>query len=128
MSLSRTCPFLLICDSRGEGDNTTPHGEENIAESRIVTLTDGRSFHVTENQELWNQLVAEGETVFSENELLRLQAACAQCDADGAKSLANATLDLKAVFSGAYIKRGGKKIDHYGYQHETDLLGEQQCK
>lgn len=84
--------------------------------SRIITLADGREFHVTECPERWDALVAEGEIVFSENELSRLSAACKECDAEGAKSLASGVLDLKAVFGGAYIKRGGKQINHHGYK------------
>lgn len=116
-SSSQDLPISPDCHQQGGAGCEEISPEKNMkGESRIITLKDGREFHVTESQELWNQLVAEEKTVFSENELLRLQAACAECDAEGAKSLANAVLDLKEVFSGAYIKRGGKKIDHYGYQ------------
>jgi predicted RNA-binding Zn-ribbon protein involved in translation (DUF1610 family) len=85
-----------------------PEKEGSLAAaSRIVTLADGRSFHVVQDEAAWRQLVAQGETVFSENELKRLQAACASCGPDGGPVLASAVLDVKAVFGGSYIRRGG---------------------
>lgn len=97
----------------GEGKNNSLREKEIYRE---VVLKNGRKFYVTESQDVWNELVDDGEIVFSENELSRLSAACKECNDEGAKSLANGVLDLKAVFSGAYIKRGGKVIDHHGYE------------
>ena len=81
-------------------------------------MADGREFHVTESRKVRDELVAAGDIVFSENELSRLSAACKECDAEGARLLASGVLDLKAVFPGVYIQRGGRKVDHHGYRAE----------
>lgn len=101
----------------GAGNEQSPEKNE-MNGSRIITLDDGREFHVTDNHVVWKDLVDAGEVVFSETELSRLSAACKECDAEGAKSLANSVLDLKVVFGGAYIQRGGKQIDRPEYQVE----------
>ncbi len=108
-------PICPECNQQGgEGQKSIEELQE-YPEHREIVLKNGRKFYVTESKEVWKKLVAAGEIVFSENELLRLKDACARCDAAGATTLSSGVLDLKEVFGEAYIKRGGKKIDHYGY-------------
>ncbi len=101
------------------GTGAVKHEGGGVKAPQIV-CKDGRSFYVTRSRKKWEELVDAGETVFSENELSRLSAACKECDAEGAKLLANSVLDLKAVFGGAYIRRGGEAIEHYGYKTEVE--------
>lgn len=73
---------------------------------RTVTLKNGRTFHVVKDQATWLQLVEEGEIVFSENELLRLQQATSTMENDERLAAAMQVLDVKELFGGAYIRRG----------------------
>jgi len=93
----------------GEGvDNTaTPAAASDY---QIVTLTDGREIHVVADEALWKKLAAQGKLVFSENEMKRLQVAMAGASEDERQGMINAVLDVKAVFSGAYIRRGGERV------------------
>jgi hypothetical protein len=93
----------------GEGvENTTAPAP--FPDYRIVTLTDGREIHVVADEGLWKELAAEGKLVFSENEMKRLQVAMAGCGEDERVGMVNAVLDVKGVFSGAYIRRGGDPV------------------
>ncbi|MBU2537256.1 MAG: toprim domain-containing protein, partial [Proteobacteria bacterium] len=76
----------------------------------IVTLTDGREIHVVRDEQSWKALAAQGFLVFSENEMKRLQVAMAGCSEDARQGMINAVLDVKSVFSGAYIRRGGEPV------------------
>jgi hypothetical protein len=76
----------------------------------IVTLIDGREFHITNDKSLWSRLTLEGKIAFSENELKRLQLACgAMTDAERAR-MALLAVDIKETFTGSYIKRGGEVV------------------
>ena len=76
----------------------------------IVTLTDGREIHVVSDEQSWKELAGQGFLVFSENEMKRLQVAMAGCSEDARQGMINAVLDVKTVFSGAYIRRGGEPV------------------
>lgn len=73
---------------------------------RILTLIDGREVHITDQRNLWEELVAEGKVVFSEQELLRLQAACKGMSPEESAAAALLVVDAKEVFAGAYVRRG----------------------
>ncbi len=73
---------------------------------RILTLQDGQEIHVVDSQPVWEQLVADGLIVFSENELQRLQTAIAGLEGEARTQAVQAAVDSKAVFHGAYIRRG----------------------
>ncbi|NCD25748.1 MAG: hypothetical protein EOL86_09180 [Deltaproteobacteria bacterium] len=79
---------------------------ESTTQHRILTLQDGQEIHVVSDQSLWEQLTAEGLVVFSENELLRLQAALVGLEPDARAQAVQAAIDAKLVFPGAYVRRG----------------------
>jgi hypothetical protein len=93
--------------------NQAPHqaaAQGKASGCHIVTLTDGREIHVVKDETLWKKLSAGGKLVFSENEMIRLQTAMAGCSVDARQGMINAVLDVKTVFSGAYIRRGGDPV------------------
>ncbi len=102
------CSVKQGCDPASGGEVKAPQ----------LVLMDGRSFYVTVDREKWEELYEAGELVFSEQELIRLQAACDQCTAIGKKSLTDGVMLIKETFTGAYIRRGGMKMDHQGYVPE----------
>lgn len=81
----------------------TTHGQPN---HQVLTLANGQEIHLVDNQELWEQLVAEGLIVFSHNELQRLQTALAGLHGEERIQAVQAAVDAKTVFPGAYIRRG----------------------
>jgi hypothetical protein len=80
--------------------------QEPQVNHRILTLADGREIHITDNRERWQELADEGVVVFSEHELHRLQAACVGLDQEASVAAALLVVDMKEVFSGAYVRRG----------------------
>ena len=69
-------PFIPGSSSTGgEGEESLPVGAQAWPEPKtglvhyIVTLLDGREFHVTNDKSLWSRLTLEGQVAFSENEL-----------------------------------------------------------
>jgi DNA primase len=66
--------------------------------------------HVTDNQELWEQLTAAGDVAFSENELSRLQAATATMTSAERQTMVRAAIIAKQTLPGAYI-RAGRLVD-----------------
>ena len=80
--------------------------QEPAINHRILTLASGQEIHVVDNQQAWEQLVAEGEIVFSENELNRLQASLVGLEGEERTAAVQAVIDAKAVFPGAYVHRG----------------------
>jgi hypothetical protein len=105
---------------RGQGKETAatvtkPTTEKNLAVDaeeqkpvahRIVALADGREIHLTDNRQLWDDLQAQGLIVFSENELLHLQAACIAMDEAEKARFVGLVVDAKEVFTGAWVRRG----------------------
>lgn len=91
-------PFVL-------GAGTVKQGEGGVKAPQLV-CKDGKSFYVTNDREKWEELYAAGEVVFSEQELLRLKAACDGCTAEAAKALRDKVLLVKETFTYAYIRRG----------------------
>lgn len=95
----------------GGGNTSNPiapvEGQAEVAcGNKTFELRDGRIFHVVHDVLSWRRLTESGETVFSVNELQRLQVALAGCAADERADLAATMLDIKEVFPGAYVKRG----------------------
>lgn len=80
--------------------------EKDPVKHYIMPLPDGRELHVTDSKELWTDLVAGGKIAFSENELLRLQEACAGMSGDERLAAAMRAVEVKEVFSGAYLRSG----------------------
>lgn len=72
----------------------------------ILTLHSGQEIHVTDDPTIWQQLADTGLIVFSNNELIRLQTALTGLDAQDREAAVQAAVDAKAIFSGAYIRRG----------------------
>ena len=72
---------------------------------RILTLADGRECHITDSNEVWDELSALGEAVFAEEELQRLQAACSTMTTSEREQAALLAVDVKEIFGG-YISRG----------------------
>jgi hypothetical protein len=66
----------------------------------------GREIHVTDNRDVWEELTAAGEIVFSEQELLRLQAALTGLDEPVRAESIERVIDAKQIFTGAYVRRG----------------------
>ena len=79
---------------------------EVIVNHRIITLTDGREIHITDNRELWQDLTDEGVVVFSEHELQRVLAALIGMNDDERTEAVQKIVDLKQTFPGAYVRRG----------------------
>jgi len=80
----------------------------------VVELVDGRLVHVVEargeqesQRAAWRRLVAAGQVVFSENEFLRLRAACVAAGGAAGEKLAMDAVAVKEVFAGAYVRKGG---------------------
>ncbi len=71
---------------------------------------DGREYLVVDSKEDWDKAVGRGKIVFSRGEIERLHAACRASGTEGAASMATAVLDVKEVFQGAYIRRGGESV------------------
>jgi len=80
--------------------------QEPDVNHRIITLIDGREINITDSRALWDELTAAGEIVFSEQELFRLQAACAGMTPDESAAAAMQVVDMKEIFQGAYVRRG----------------------
>jgi hypothetical protein len=72
----------------------------------LITLTSGQSFYVTADRDEWDRLSAAGHVVFSDNELSRLQRACATMNDEDRLAAALQALEVKSVFPGAWIRRG----------------------
>lgn len=73
---------------------------------RVLTLTDGRVIHITSDRAEWQDLVDAGQLAFSEQELLRLQAACASMTPAEKTEFVRLVVDAKEVFNNGYISRG----------------------
>jgi hypothetical protein len=71
-----------------------------------IVLSDGRSFYVTNDRKKWESLAEAGEIVFSGQELLRLQAACATSTDTEAREIRDKVLLMKETFSYSYVRRG----------------------
>lgn len=76
------------------------------ASVKTVTLKNGRIFHLTANRDEWQRLTDAGQVVFSEHELARLQQACAAMNQEERLAAAMTVLDIKEIFSPAWIRRG----------------------
>ncbi len=96
------------CDGgeRGILSSLSPEAEAEQGKHYVLTVLGGQEIHVVDRRQLWEQLTAEGKTVFSENELQRLRAALVGLDADGRAQALQAAMDAKAIFPSAYIRRG----------------------
>lgn len=95
-----------------EGPLAAPHavaaGDDDLLAGAITGISaDGREYLVVETKEQWDAAVAQGKLVFSRGEVERLHAARQACGPDGAAAMASAVLDVKEVFEGSYIRRGG---------------------
>lgn len=80
--------------------------QEGFCYRQKVDLADGREFYLVDNRDDWEKITAAGHIVFSENEFERLHAVIASCSDEEKVAAANAFLDVKELFSGAYIRRG----------------------
>jgi hypothetical protein len=89
-------------------DAQEDHGavEQESIDYLILTPADGREIYLTSDQDLWDQLSAEGKVVFSHNEMLRLQAACSTMDDAERAQFLGLVADAKEVFNPATIRRG----------------------
>ena len=87
-----------------------PSGKETADQPsplvQTITLKNGRSFCVTADRDEWQRLTDAGELVFSEHELGRLQAACQNMTDDERLAAAMTVLDMKEIFTPAWIRRG----------------------
>ena len=94
-----------------EGPLAAPHAvaaDDDLLAGAITGVSaDGREYLVVETKEQWDAAVAQGKLVFSRGEVERLHAACQACGPEGAATMASAVLDVKEVFEGSYIRRGG---------------------
>ena len=103
-------PPTLSSRPQGEISPTTKESSAVDVETPAVKhyqLTVGdQEIHVTDSRELWAELSAAGEIVFSEQELARLQAACATMTAEEKAVFIARAIDAKHVFPGAYVRRG----------------------
>lgn len=89
--------------SASSNDVVTPEASVN---HRTIILTDGREIHITDSKQTWAELMAEGMIVFSDNELLRVQSACATMNDDEKAKFVGLVVDAKEIFNGAYVQRG----------------------
>ena len=90
-------------------ENVTREAEtpqDTAAKVHTITLKNGRSFMVTADRDEWQRLTDAGELVFSEHELKRLQDACSTMGPDERLAAAMLVLDMKEVFTPAWIRRG----------------------
>lgn len=90
-----------------QGDNGVPAEQVPEKMTYALNLRDGRTVLITKDPGEWQRLVKEGRVVFSHNELLRLKSACRALDSDEAALMVDRVLELKEVFGGAYIRKGG---------------------
>ena len=94
---------------RGEGGAEKEGCQEGV---KSLLLDDGTEIWLTNNQEQWRQLTAQGLPVFSQNELERLGVALSGLDGEGRRRALASAVEAKMVFGG-YIVRG----------RDGDLLG-----
>jgi len=84
-------------------------GERGAEKEKVWNFTsgDGRVVNVTSDQAAWQEIASSGGLVFSENEIHRLQAAMRELNPEEAAVMASRVLDIKEVFTGAYVRSGG---------------------
>ena len=89
-----------------DGGRKTENLSSASCKSRLVTLTSGLEFHVTDDKQTWDDLTDAGELVFSVNELARLHEATSSVGVDALAANVATLTQIKRVFSGAYIRAG----------------------
>lgn len=70
-----------------------------------VELSNGTIIYLTDDQEQWQQLTAEGKPVFSRNEMARLKEATSTMSDEERLEAAMKAVEVKQMFGG-YIRRG----------------------
>lgn len=80
--------------------------EQQGPKHHILTLASGQEIHLTDDRALWEELSDAGLVVFSEQEMVRLQAACATMSEEERTEAVARVVDMKIVFPGAYVRRG----------------------
>lgn len=101
---SAFCP-----DSSQRGGGEDKHHFKEVAvgtTERVIALHDGREIYIVDNEADWHRLTDMGRVVFSENELTRLQQACATMGDDERRSFVLQVVSTKEVFPGAWIREG----------------------
>lgn len=106
---SAFCP-----DSSQRGDGEDKHQVKDVASGtteRVIALHDGREIYIVDNEADWHRLTDMGLVVFSENELSRLQQACATMDDATRRSFVLQVVDTKEVFTGSWVRDGRQMAD-----------------
>lgn len=70
-----------------------------------VDLTNGTTIYLTDNQQRWHELTAQGKPVFSHNEMARLKEATSTMGPEERLAAAMQAIEAKQLFGG-YIRRG----------------------
>lgn len=85
-------------------------GNDDLPGVGVITTSDGRLLHVTNDQKTWLQLAESGKIVFTGNELQRLQTACSELTDAEAEIMKCSVLDTKEIMGTAYVYRGGAAV------------------